>query len=208
MTGRSWKWALVVLSFLAFAPDRALGHCDGMDGPVVKAAQKALETGHVNLVLIWVQKADEAEIRRAFDQTMAVRKLGPDARMLADRYFFETLVRLHRAGEGAPYTGLKPAGRDLGPAIPAADRALEFGSVEPLLKLLSDAVQTGTREQFKRAATKKKFNENDIEAGREYMKAYVEFVHYAERMYEAATRPASGHYREAGEGERQDELKQ
>jgi hypothetical protein len=99
--------------------------CDGMDGPVVKAAQEALAKNDGNLVLIRVQKNDEAEIRRAFDQTVIVRKLGPQARDLADVYFFETLVRIHRAGEGAPYTGLKPAGRDPGPAIPAADQALK-----------------------------------------------------------------------------------
>jgi hypothetical protein len=196
MAGRSWKWALVALVLLVLAPNRALGHCDGMDGPVVKAAQKALETGNVNLVLIWVQKTDEVEIRKAFDQTMAVRKLSPEAKALADRYFFETLVRLHRAGEGAPYTGLKAAGRDLGPAIPAADQALEAGSVEPLLKLLSDAVQAGTGEHFKQAVAKKNFDKNDIEAGREYVKAYVEFVHYVERIYQAAKNPAHGHYSE------------
>jgi hypothetical protein len=196
MTRRSWKWILVALGLLVLAPNRVLGHCDGMDGPVVKAAQKALETGNVKLVLIWVQKPDEVEIRKAFDQTITVRKLSPEARALADRYFFETLVRLHRAGEGAPYTGLKPAGRDLGPAIPAADKALEADSVEPLLKLLSDTVQAGTREQFKHAAAKKNFDKNDVESGREYVKAYVEFVHYVERIYQAAKNPAHGHYSE------------
>jgi len=196
MRANSWKWSLVVLGLLVLAPSRALAHCDGMDGPVVKAAQKALDTGNVNLVLIWVQKADEVEVRKAFDQTIIVRKLSPDANALADRYFFETLVRLHRAGEGAPYTGLKPAGRDLGPAIPAADKALEAGSVEPLLKLLSDAVQAGTGELFKHVMAKKNFDKNDVEAGREYVKAYVEFVHYVERIYQAAKNPAHGHYSE------------
>jgi hypothetical protein len=94
---------------------------------VVQAAQKALETGNVHLVLIWVQKPDEAEITEAFQKALAVRKLNAEAKELADRYFFETLVRIHRAGEGAPYTGLKPAGRDLGPAIPAADKASREG---------------------------------------------------------------------------------
>lgn len=185
---------MVILSLLVLMPSRALSHCDGMDGPVVKTAQKALESGNVNLVLIWVQKADEVEVRKAFDQTMTVRKLSLEARSLADRYFFETLVRLHRAGEGAPYTGLKPAGRDLGPAIPAADMALESGSVGPLLELLSDAVHVGTNEHFKRALQKRNFDKNDVEAGREYVKAYVEFVHYVERLYEAGKNPAHGHY--------------
>ena len=196
MSKRSWNWTLVVLGLLVLAPNRTLAHCDGMDGPVVKAAQKALETGNVNLALIWVQKTDEAEIRKAFDQTVTVRKLSPEARALADRYFFETLVRLHRAGEGAPYTGLKPAGRDLGPAIPAADKALETGSVEPLLKLLTDAVQAGTRERFSHAMGKKNIGINDVEMGREYVRSYVEFVHYVERIYQSAKNPAHGHYSE------------
>jgi hypothetical protein len=109
-------------------------------------------------------------------------------------YFFETLVRIHRAGEGAPYTGLQPAGRDLGAAIPAADKALENGKVEPLLKLLTEAMQTGVREQFKQVAAKKKFGKDDVSAGRDYVKGYVEFVHYVERIYEAAKNPAEGHY--------------
>lgn len=196
MTRRSWKCALVALALLVLMPNPALGHCDGMDGPVVKAAERALETGNVNLVLIWVQKADEVEIRKAFDQTMTVRKLGSEAKALADRYFFETLVRLHRAGEGAPYTGLKPAGRDLGPAIPAADRAIETSSAGPLLKLLTDTVDAGINEHFKHAMAKKNFDRNDVESGREYVKAYVEFVHYVERVYEAAKHPAHGHYSE------------
>ena len=93
----------VLVTALLFAPNMASAHCDGMDGPVVKAAQKALETGNLNLILTWVQKKDESEVRRMFEKTLAVRKLSPEARELADRYFFETVVRLHRAGEGAPY---------------------------------------------------------------------------------------------------------
>lgn len=33
---------------------------------------------------------------------------------------------------------------------------------------------------------KRKYNLNDVEAGRAYSNAYVEFVHYAERLYNAA----------------------
>jgi len=138
-------------------------------------------------------------VRRAFEKTLTVRKLSPETKNLADMYFFETVVRLHRAGEGAPYTGLKPAGRDLGPAIPAADRALESGSAEPLLKLLTELVQKGTQEHFKDAIAKKDFSRDDIEAGRAYVKAYVEYVHYVERLYEAAQSPVHGHFHEPEE---------
>jgi hypothetical protein len=47
---------------------------NGWDGPVVKAAQRALETRNPGLVLIWVHPEDEDEIQKAFDRTLAVRR--------------------------------------------------------------------------------------------------------------------------------------
>ncbi len=191
------SFAAIGMAFLLSAS--AYAHCDGLDGPVVKAAQNALATGDVKLVLIWVSKKDEAEILRAFEQTVNLRKLSPEARELADKYFFETLVRIHRAAEGASYTGLKPAGRDLGPAIPAADRALMSGDVAPLTNLLVEQVRTGLLERYNQAMAAKAFKTQDIEAGREYVDRYVTFIHYVEGMYEAATGPVKGHYPEGGE---------
>jgi len=192
----SFILSVTLFTTVLFQPESAIAHCDGMDGPVVKAARNALETGNVNLVLVWVQKQDENEIKKAFSKTLAVRKLNPEAKELAEMYFFETLVRVHRAGEGAPYTGLKPAGRDLGPAIPAADSALENGKVQPLLKLLTDAVQSGIRERFEHVLAKNQFSKNDVRGGREYVTGYVEFVHYVERLYDTAKHSAAGHYSE------------
>ena len=181
----------------ALAPARALAHCDGLDGPVVKAAQRALETRNPALVLIWVQEQDEPEIRKAFEQTLAVRALSSQARELADRFFFETLVRVHRAGEGAPFTGLKPAGRDLGPAIPAADEAVRVGSVEPVRQLLTVAIQERLRHQFGEVMATKTFAPDDVAAGREYVKAYVEFIHFVERLYDSAMKAPHGHFEES-----------
>ena len=190
----------ILFTMVLFGSDKVFAHCDGMDGPVVTAAQKALDTGDVNLVLIWVQKNDEDAIRKAFQKTLGIRKLSPEAKELADMYFFETLVRAHRAGEGAPYTGLKPAGRDLGPAIPAGDKAIIDGQVEPVVKLLTDQIQKGIHEQFKKVMARKKFNKDDVAAGREYIETYVTFIHYVEHLYEASKEPSHGHYPEATEG--------
>lgn len=186
---------------LFMAPlSQVVAHCDGMDGPVVKAAQKAIATEDVNLVLIWVQKSDEDEVRKIFNQTLAVRKLSGEVRELADFHFFETLVRLHRAGEGAPFTGLKPAGRDLGPAIPAADKALNDGNVEPLIKLLTTTIQDKVRDHFNEARVKQKFPRDDIDAGRAFVKAYVEYIHYVEALYETATHSMQGHHDDTERG--------
>ena len=201
MTGTRVSRSLSVLAIgfvFLLMPATVFGHCDGIDGPVVKAAQQALAKGDVNPILIWVQANDEAEIRRVFAKTLAVRKLNPEARELADLYFFETLVRIHHAGEGASYTGLKPAGRDLGPAIPAADKAIETGAVEPLLKLITSESTNGIRERFQKATAAKKFNVEDVKAGREYVKAYVEFVHYVEGLHEFVQGSDDEHSESAG----------
>jgi hypothetical protein len=173
-------------------------HCDGLDGPVVTAARRALEAGEVTPVLIWVQTKDEAEVRDAFQKTLAVRSLGPQAKDLADTYFFETVVRIHRVGEGAPYDGLKPAGRDLGPAIPAADAALEKGVPGPVVALLTDSVRDGVRAHFDVAMKRKTFDAQDVRAGREYVEAYVEYIHFVERLFQATKALAHGHFAEPG----------
>lgn len=178
-------------------PGQVFGHCDTMDGPVVLTARTALEKQDVTPVLKWVKKDSEAEIKSAFAKTLAVRSQGPEARELADRFFFETLVRVHRAGEGAPFTGLKPAGIELAPAIEEADKALESGSVEKVIKLVTDEVTAGIHRRFAETREKKAHAEHNVAMGREFVAAYVEYVHYVEGVHQAAqgsgTRHEAGH---------------
>lgn len=163
----------------------AQAHCDTLDGPVVSAARQALDTGNVNLALVWVQARDEAELKRAFDKASAARKAGGAAKELADSYFFETLVRVHRAGEGAPYTGLKPAGQ-IEPPVAAADKALASGQLQPVGKLITQRVEQGLHKEFDAAMAKKSYRPDDVAAGRAFVNAYVEYVHYVEKLYDAA----------------------
>lgn len=195
------KYIVLILTVFVglIATPSALAHCDGLDGPVVQAARAALDKSDVNLALVWVQPGDEKEIREVFRRAVAVRKLGAEAQALADRHFFETLVRLHRAGEGAPYTGLQPAGRDLGPAIPAADKALETGRPDAVLSLLADSTRHTFSNYFERAMTLRNYDSADVEAGRNYVAAYVEFIHFVERLYQASRPTAEGHFRETPE---------
>ncbi len=180
--------ALLGALALAALPTPSRAHCDSLDGPVVKAGRAALESGRIGPVLAWVQARDEAEIRRAFDHARAVRRLGPEARSLADRFFFETLVRVHRAGEGAPYTGLRPAGQDPGPAVTGADEALETGSPGEVEKLLVESVRRGLRERFERVKALARPS-GDVAKGRAWVEAYVPYVHWVEGVYAAAEGP-------------------
>jgi len=181
---------LVAAGVLSLLPDQVRAHCDTLDGPVVTQARQALEKGDVTPVLKWVKKEHEPEIRAAFERTLVVRAKGPEARELADMYFFETLVRIHRAGEGASYTGLAPAGA-VEPVVAKADEALEKGSVDVLAKKLAGVVDAGIRERFARALKARGHAGDSVDAGREYVEAYVEFVHYAEGLHSAAAWPAA-----------------
>lgn len=166
-------------------PNQAEAHCDSMGGPVVLAAQEALETGNVDLVLIWVNEEQEDQIRKSFQQTLDVRDENEQVMVMADMYFFETLVRLHRESEGAPYTGLKPADADFGPVIPAGDHALETGSLTEMLDLIVSEFEAGLHAYFDEMMEAKEFDTNDIEAGREFVHNYVKFMHYAGPVYNA-----------------------
>lgn len=173
--------ASVVLALLPSAT--VFAHCDTLDGPVVADARAALERGDVAPVLKWVRPADEAEIRAVFAQAVAVRSVSPAARELADRHFFETLVRVHRAGEGAPYTGLQPAGSAVDPAVRLADAAIAAGSPEALEKALVAHLREGLAERWRRLGAARPHAFNSAEAGRAWVAAYVDFVHYAERLH-------------------------
>jgi hypothetical protein len=143
----------------------------------------ALEKRDVNLILPWVPREAEEELRAVFEKVLCARLLGKEVMEVADYWFFETAVRLHRKGEGAPYTGLKPAGLDWGPVVPKADRAIEQGNAKEVIGMISRAVEEELQEKFNRAMAKKVYDENDVEAAREYVHAMLGFVLFSHHLY-------------------------
>jgi hypothetical protein len=170
-------------------------HCDTLDGPVVTAAKRALETENVDLILPYVPKDGEAEVTTAYQQVMRVRNLGAEARDLADQYFFETVVRIHRAGEGAPYTGLKPAGLDTGPIIPIAERAIESGVADELLDVLAHMVRAEVKQRFDHTLHLQRHADHSVEAARAYVEAMLGLQVYAHTLYQSIkTEPHASHH--------------
>jgi hypothetical protein len=170
-------------------------HCDSLEGPVIQDARLALERGDPTAVLKWVSSEYEDEIRDMFSQTVAVRTSSNDAKVLADRYFFETLVRIHRAGEGEAFTGLKPASA-VDPGIAAADEALDSKSSQELTRHLVTAVSDGIQKRFALTLERKKHAQESVEAGRAYVEAYVDYVHFVETLNRLASEGASHKHHE------------
>lgn len=185
--------------WLLLGAPAAWGHCDSVDGPVAKAVQKALETGNVNRVLPYAPASAEAELKATFAEARKVRELGADARRLADRLFLETAIRLHRAGEGAAFTGVKPAGIDYGPMIGAAERALETGDLQPVKIVLLESVDHVLGEQLAHVRELQKVSTEpadyeQVAAARERISAELGFITFAEGLRQAALGKAPVHH--------------
>lgn len=164
----------------ALKPATVQAHCDTADGPAVTDGRKALATGNINYALKWIPADGEAELRDVFDKALTVRSLGTDAAELADRLFLETMVRIHRMGEGVGFTGIQPTGTQIDPVVTAADAAIALGTDAALLLMVPQERRAELDKRFHAAIALKDFDVDDVAAGRRYLAAYVSFFMYAE----------------------------
>ena len=182
--------AVAAVGIEILAVGTAWAHCDTTGGPIIPEAKAALEKGDVTPILKWIKADNEAEIKAAFAKAVVVRAKGPEAQELADQYFLETLVRLHRAGEGAPYTGIKD--EPVKPIVAMADKTLAEGSAAAMIEKMSAHMAQAINEKFSKALEAMKKKNTSVEAGREYVEAYVTYMHYVEGIH-AAIMSAGGH---------------
>lgn len=169
-----------IRTLMEFLIPTAFAHCDTADGPAVTDGRRALETGNINHAIKWIQPNGETELCEVFGKALAIRNLSAQAAEVADRLFLETLVRLHRMGEGVGFTGIQPSGTGIDPVVKAADRALETGDDSQVIALAPADRRSELHRRFQIALRKKDFGVNDVPAGRDYAAAYVSYFKYAE----------------------------
>lgn len=169
----------------------ASAHCDSYDGPTIKDAVKALETNNVSLVLKWIKPEQEPEIISLFNKTYGLKNGDQEVYAIVEKHFLETLVRLHRETEGAPYTGLKPAGTTK-IIVQFSDQAIDQKDIDGLLEKLGNHIDAVIREKYEKVAELEK-NKNDSPVkGREYVEAYVDYTHTVEAVHDLIEQ-GSGH---------------
>lgn len=183
---------LTSAAIMAIIPLSASAHCDTMDGPVVVDGKKAMESNNVNYVMKWVAPEYQKEITDKFNLSMKVKDQSPEAKELAEQYFFSEVVRVHRAGEDAPFDGLKPSGTPIDEKVLAADKSIEVGNLSPLEGMTEKEKMPELKERFEKVMSLKDYDVNDLEAGREYIEAYVKFFKFAEGEEEHAAEGAHG----------------
>ncbi|BBE20065.1 hypothetical protein AQPE_4256 [Aquipluma nitroreducens] len=175
--------AFLLFMLTLFAGTPASAHCDSYDGPVIKDATKALETNNANLILKWITPEQEKEIILLFKKTYQLRGGDKEVYAIVEKHFFETLVRLHREKEGAPYTGLKPAGTTK-QIIQMTDKALQEGNVDDFLVKFNSHINKVIREKYQKVSELNKVKDNSTELGREFVEAYVDYTHTVEALHD------------------------
>lgn len=177
-------WFTVVTMFLVWGiPQNSNAHCDSYDGPVIQEALHALETGEVAPLLKWVDEKDEKEIVSLFDKAVALKSGDSGSYEIVKKHFLETLVRIHRESEGAPFTGLKPAG-SVTPVVQMADQSIESGDAKILTEKLMAHLQKEIQTKFAHLHKAEQTKENSVEDGRKYVAAYVEYTHFLEAVHD------------------------
>lgn len=182
---RGFKTNLIVLLtflLLIFGSLTTFAHCDSYDGPVIKDAIKALDKNDVSLVLKWITADQEKEITSLFNKTYALKNNDKQIYEIVEKHFFETLVRLHRETEGAPYTGLKPAGSTI-QIIQMTDKALHEDDIEGFITKLDSHLNKVVNEKYEKVADLYKVKDNSTAQGRDFVAAYVDYTHTIEAFH-------------------------
>src|SRR5690554_1351927 len=156
-------------------------HCDSYDGPVIQDAFKALDANEAGYVMKWVATEHEPEIQQLFDKTIELKSGDATVYGIVEKHFLETLVRYHRETEGAPYTGLKPAGTTA-PIVQMADHAIAQKEVSTLLNDLDSHIRKVVTEKYDTVILLEKAKDNSIAEGRAYVAAYVDYTHTLEAL--------------------------
>jgi hypothetical protein len=191
LAGRSVLIALVAAWFCALIAGSSQAHCDTMNGPLIPEALAALDKGDVTPVLKWVKQEKEPEIELAFQQALAERSKSPAGKKLADTRFLETVVRIHREGEGASFTGIKD--ELVEPIVAMADKALAAGSADEMIRKISAHMASAIKSKFDKVTEAAKHKDNSTLEGREFVAAYVAYMHYVEGVHAAITAAGPHH---------------
>jgi hypothetical protein len=150
--------------------------CNQHDGPVTRAAKRALETGNAQYILIWIQKESENTVKNLLERACCERTTRKDSHQRTTDWFFETVNRLHSAYYGPCNLDISTKSREEKEIILLVERACESGNVEELLTIIPDASAVEMRQCFEDVMKKRDYGGKNSAAGRVYISAVVDFI--------------------------------
>lgn len=175
------KVAFVLAMLMLIFNLPAYAHCDSYDGPVIQDAYKSLEKEDVSYVMKWIETKHEVEITNLFNKTVSLKHEDETIYNIVKKHFLETLVRFHRETEGAPFTGLKPAGTTA-KIVQMADNSIADQEVSTLLNNLNSHIEAVINEKYEKVLALSRVKDNSVAEGRAYVAAYVDYTHTLEAL--------------------------
>jgi hypothetical protein len=103
--------------------------------------------------------------------------------------------------QGAAYTGLKPAGADFGPVIPAAEHAVATGDLAKLRTVLAEEIERALGERLANVRELQKAplepkTVAELPHARERISAELAFVTFAESVRQAILGKGAEHHKD------------
>jgi len=158
-------------------------HCDRNDGPVTRAAKRALETGNAQHILIWIQEDSENTVKNLLEKACCERTTRNDAHNNTVDWYFGTVSRLHSAYHGTHNLNISTKTPEEKAIILLVERACESGNFEDLSPVIPDDCTGEMRQYFDDVMKMRNFDKKNSAAGRVYVSAVVNFITFVYHLH-------------------------
>lgn len=151
---------------------------DVIQGPVVKAAKMALETGNVNYILIWLPEESENTLKNLLEKTCCKRSSRMNMQNQAYDWYFATVNRFFSTSRSYDYLKTQFGGLAEKPLVLKVDTAIESGNFEEIRDIIPITHEADAKQRFLHVMNMRNYPVNDIAAGRAYVSAFFDFNRY------------------------------
>jgi hypothetical protein len=152
------------------------------NGPVIRAAKMAMETGNASYILIWLPKEAENTLKNLLERTYCENRTRKNTQNHSIDWYFKSVNRLHSRYGWPDYPGMKFKETDEETIALMVERAFESGNFEEINSIIPLNHSGDARERFHKVMMKRNYSVDDIAAGRVYVSAFIAFIVYLHNL--------------------------
>lgn len=162
------------------------------NGPVMRAAKMALETGNVDYILIWVPEESANTLKNLLEKTCCERTTRRKARNHSVEWYMQTINRLHSEYFRPHDLNISTKTAEERRTILQVEKACETGNFDEIATVMQVTSDEEIRRRFNEVLDKSDYDVDNIAAGRAYVSAFTDFI-------ACVNSSRSGSRREAGQ---------
>jgi hypothetical protein len=146
------------------------------NGPVMRAAKMALETGNADHILIWVPEESENTLKNLLEKTCCERTTQRKARNHSIEWYLQTINRLHSEYYRPHDLNISTKTPEERKTILLVERACETGNFDEIATVMQITSDEEIRQRFNDVLNKSNYDMDNIAAGRAYVSAFTDFI--------------------------------